>query len=98
MEKIFTELMDWYMVKIQLNDENIKRVFRFCIDATVEMYGSILSNLKPTPAKSHYLFNMRDVSRVVQGLQLVSKPQITDDKFVTLLFYLLFLCLHNLTL
>lgn len=83
MERIFTDLMNWHMRRIKVEDENIQRVFRFAIDATVEIYTNILANLKPTPAKSHYLFNMRDVSRVVQGLQLISKPQITDDKFVT---------------
>ncbi len=36
------------------------------------MYHTIRAELLPTPAKSHYTYNMRDLSKVFQGLQVRS--------------------------
>jgi len=38
------------------------------VSATLEVYGIVLKEMLPTPAKSHYTFNMRDVSKVFQGI------------------------------
>ncbi len=38
------------------------------VAATLESYNIVLKELLPTPAKSHYTFNMRDVSPVFRGV------------------------------
>ncbi|KAF6265909.1 dynein heavy chain 2 [Scenedesmus sp. NREL 46B-D3] len=38
------------------------------VAGTVELYNAIRTELLPTPSKSHYTFNLRDMSKVVQGL------------------------------
>lgn len=43
------------------------------VDSTIEIYLRIAEELRPTPAKFHYLFNLRDVSKVFQGI-LMTKP------------------------
>lgn len=36
------------------------------VRATISVYNDIKAQLLPTPAKSHYTFNLRDIAKVVQ--------------------------------
>ena len=48
------------------------------VKATVSVYNTILEDLRPTPTKPHYTFNMRDISKVFQGLLMGDKRKITS--------------------
>jgi len=43
------------------------------VQATIAIYTASLDNLRPTPAKPHYTFNLRDVSKVIQGVLMADK-------------------------
>ena len=38
-------------------------------DLCVQVYGEALATLLPTPTRSHYTFNLRDLCKVFQGMQ-----------------------------
>ena len=50
------------------------------VQATLQVYKNTVVSFLPTPAKSHYVFNLRDFSRVIRGVLLVpaSRMQETD--------------------
>ena len=61
------------------------REVRECVKPLVEsciaLYSDVAATLRPVPAKPHYTFNLRDISKVFQGVLMVDKRKIkgTDD-------------------
>ena len=50
------------------------------VEATVELYDTVRKGLLPTPTKSHYTFNLRDISKVFQGILMVGNPAIRSSQ------------------
>ncbi|XP_012280984.2 dynein heavy chain 2, axonemal [Orussus abietinus] len=53
------------------------------VSATIRMYNNVILKMRPTPLKMHYLFNLRDISKIFQGL-LRSHKDYHDSKQVFL--------------
>ena len=51
-------------------------------DATIVFWEKIKAKMLPTPSQFHYLFNMRDLSRVFQGVMQAPNNVIKDDIFL----------------
>ena len=50
------------------------------VNATIDIYNFVAQQMLPTPSKSHYVFNLRDISRVVSGCALLRKESIDTKK------------------
>ena len=56
------------------------------VDSSVEVYRRMSAELLPTPAKSHYTFNLRDLSKVLQGILLIRPDQCKTRDVMTRLW------------
>ncbi|XP_016065513.1 PREDICTED: dynein heavy chain 1, axonemal [Miniopterus natalensis] len=57
------------------------------VEATITVYSTITSQLLPTPAKSHYTFNLRDLSKVFQGMLMADPAKVQDKVQLLRLWY-----------
>jgi len=69
MKGIFSNIMDWHFgTGFDASYKSMTKVF---VDSTYDIYKFAIENFLPTPTKSHYVFNLRDFSRVIQGMLLL---------------------------
>lgn len=54
------------MINQKLEDfkEDVKPIGETLTQATLKLYSAVSAHFLPTPAKIHYLFNLRDISKV----------------------------------
>ncbi|XP_044928668.1 dynein axonemal heavy chain 3 isoform X4 [Mustela putorius furo] len=81
--KIFSSIADWHFGKGF--DVMFLRYGKMLVQATMTIYKAAVENFLPTPSKSHYIFNLRDFSRVIQGVLLCPHTHLQDvEKFIRL--------------
>uniref|UniRef100_A0A8C4KUF5 Dynein axonemal heavy chain 6 n=1 Tax=Equus asinus asinus TaxID=83772 RepID=A0A8C4KUF5_EQUAS len=64
----------------------VKQTASNIVEASVEIYNRMSVDLLPTPAKSHYVFNLRDLSKCVQGILQCDPGTIREEIQIFRLF------------
>ena len=58
---IFGKLADFFLGKFS---EDVREILPKLVDTVLHTYNTVRRELLPTPRKSHYTFNLRDISKV----------------------------------
>ncbi|KAJ8974696.1 hypothetical protein NQ317_015225 [Molorchus minor] len=82
MSKIFSNVLLLGWKKNGFPSEVISTVNQ-TVAASLDVYKSAMENLRPTPSKSHYVFNLRDFSRLLQGCAMLRKESAEDKSIFT---------------
>ena len=81
--RIFSNVLEWYYAAAQPNplSKAITNLRDSVVSSTIEVYKQIQTckELLPTPAKSHYIYNLRDISKVFQGISKANIKSFKDD-------------------
>ena len=74
---IFSNIVDWWMSKCSIPD-GLSRFKNPLVQSSIHIYQTAQKELLPTPTKSHYTFNLRDLSKVFQGI-VASDNAVSDS-------------------
>uniref|UniRef100_A0A803YPJ9 Dynein axonemal heavy chain 12 n=1 Tax=Meleagris gallopavo TaxID=9103 RepID=A0A803YPJ9_MELGA len=85
MLRIFSTVVTFYLRSQEFPPEFFS-IGNQIVTATLEMYKKAIKNLLPTPAKSHYTFNLRDFSRVIHGCLLIKRSSVESKQTMIRLF------------
>uniref|UniRef100_A0A8D1FAU9 Dynein axonemal heavy chain 12 n=1 Tax=Sus scrofa TaxID=9823 RepID=A0A8D1FAU9_PIG len=85
MIRIFSSIVAFYLRTREFPPEYFL-VGNQIVSGTMEIYKQSMENLLPTPTKSHYIFNLRDFSRVIRGCLLIEREAVENKHTMTRLF------------
>ncbi|XP_010633543.1 dynein heavy chain 6, axonemal [Fukomys damarensis] len=83
MKQIFQAILNGFLSDFQ---PAVKQTASNIVEASVEIYNRMSIDLLPTPAKSHYVFNLRDLSKCVQGILQCDSGTIREEIQIFRLF------------
>jgi dynein heavy chain len=72
---IFTQILD-HIYKANEYSKPITDLIGSVVDCTISIYQKTKAKMLPIPAKFHYTFNLRDVSKIFYGMTTSSKKTI----------------------
>merc|ERR1719203_1276695 len=82
MNTIFGSIITGFLQKFK---SEIQGLGNASVGGTIDMYTKCGDELLPTPTRPHYTFNLRDISKVFQGLLMVKPMHVPNaDTFTRL--------------
>ena len=76
---IFENILKGFFT-VNIFSEVVKKYTIETTTSTIELYEFMLTNMKPIPSKFHYIFNLRDISRIFQGILMIESRYFTTSE------------------
>uniref|UniRef100_A0A4W3JW30 Dynein axonemal heavy chain 6 n=1 Tax=Callorhinchus milii TaxID=7868 RepID=A0A4W3JW30_CALMI len=83
LKQIFQAILNGFLAEFSIG---VKQCSVNIVEAAVEIYHRMSVDLLPTPAKSHYVFNLRDLSKCIQGILQCNPGTVRDENQIFRLF------------
>lgn len=91
MKRIYESILDWHFTRSSPKFLNTFTQMKVqIVQASIDLYAKIKKNNQflPTPKKSHYIFSMRDITRVFQTISKITFRSLKREQdFVKLWAY-----------
>ena len=85
LERIFGTVLESF-IGANFVGEEFSALTTKIVKSTIDIYDTIARELLPTPAKSHYTFNLRDLAKVFQGILCADPKSIKEANGVVRLW------------
>jgi dynein heavy chain len=84
MKTIFTQILRG---NLDLKQGNCLSIYaESIVKCAVKIYQRTIAEFLPTPTKCHYTFNLRDLSKVIQGMLMCRNDDIPDKEYLVYLY------------
>lgn len=83
MKTIFTAILRG---NLELKPGGVAMLAESVVKSAVEIYQKTINDFLPTPTKCHYTFNLRDLSKVVQGMLMCKNEDIENKADLAYLY------------
>eukprot|EP00792_Barthelona_sp_PAP020_P009033 TRINITY_DN3265_c0_g1_i1.p1 TRINITY_DN3265_c0_g1~~TRINITY_DN3265_c0_g1_i1.p1 ORF type:complete len:4284 (+),score=1224.26 TRINITY_DN3265_c0_g1_i1:1098-12854(+) len=84
LKRIFTSLLNGFFTRFDL--EEALDIVEPLVKASIQLYDEVKKTLLPTPSKSHYTFNLRDLGSIFRGLVRAPQKELSNNSFITRLW------------
>ncbi|KAG2381746.1 hypothetical protein C9374_006130 [Naegleria lovaniensis] len=85
MTLIFESILDGFLSYNSFSEE-IRGLTKPLVKTALELYGRVCDRFRPTPSCAHYTFNLRDLSKIFQGMLQVKANNAKDSNTILKLF------------
>lgn len=83
MRQIFTAILKG---NLELKQGGQAMFAEYIVKSAVDVYTKTINDFLPTPTKCHYTFNLRDLSKVIQGMLMCKNEDIEDKEYLVYLY------------